>query len=172
MAFIFTHLIAGWLVGKIYEYFSKNKLSKYTWLFLLAGSMIPDLDLLADWFLDVFVHRTLTHSLPFAIIFSLFVYTILTLAKDKNSKQYSAALGIGIFVHILVDMNSTYGVTLLWPSDLYFSFARIGLKPTIPPHLFERGISQVTYFLKQSFMDASLGVLWIFYLGLKRRIRF
>jgi membrane-bound metal-dependent hydrolase YbcI (DUF457 family) len=171
MAFIFTHLIIVWGITKVYEFLAKKELSKYTWLFLLAGAIFPDLDLIIDWVFGLDIHRTITHSLPFAILFPAFVYIILRLVKDKNCKKFSIALGIGIMIHILIDMNSSFGVTLLWPSNLYFSFTRIGLLPN-QTTFFQRPAETILFFLKRSLFDAALGVAWIFYLGLQRRIKF
>ena len=172
MSFLFTHLIAGWAAGKAFEFIFKRKLSTYTWLFLLAGTIIPDLDFLIDWTLKTDIHRTITHSLTFAVIFPLFVFTILKLTKDPKSKYYSVALSIGIITHFLMDMQSHIGVALLWPSPVTFSYKGLKLVDHSLPSLFNSSAQQTISFLKKLLWDAALGAGWLFYFGLRKRIRF
>ena len=172
MSFLFTHLIVGWITGKCFEFISRKKLSTYTWLFLLAGTIIPDLDFLIDWTFKTDIHRMITHSLTFAVIFPLFVYGLLWLMKDKKNQYCALALSIGITTHFLMDMQSHRGVALLWPSPIIFSYKGLSLIDHALPSMFNSSYQQTIHFLKHILWDTALGIAWLFYLGLRKKIRF
>lgn len=172
MSFIFGHLIGAWLMGKASEYASNKELSHYTWFFLLMGGVIPDADLLLDWTMGVRMHRTFTHSLLFLIFLSVLIYFVLSSLKHKESKILAFALGTGITVHIIQDMALSQGVPLLWPSMLLFSFRGISLfDPATLPFL-EGSAFTLKNYLKAAIIDMALGVMWIFYLWFRKRVKF
>ena len=172
MSFLFTHLITSWFVGTIYQLISKKKLSPYTWLFLIAGAIIPDLDFLIDWTLHTDIHRTITHSITFAVLFPLLVYGILRIVGDKKSKYYSLALSVGIITHLLLDMCYAPGIALLWPGMINFSYHGISLVNHMLPSLFNSTLDRTIHFLREMLIDTALGAGWLFYLGLRKRINF
>jgi len=168
MVFAFGHLLGAWIAGKGYQLLSKRKLSHYTWFFLLFGGILPDVDLLFDWVLGADVHRELTHNFLFAIIFPLLVYFIFYLLKEKDGKNLAFALSCGILVHLFLDIISTKGVPLFWPSQWYFSifnsyYGKMGAS-------FLEGSTSL---LNDKFvvLDMALGTAWIFYLILRKRIK-
>src|SRR3989344_2770194 len=170
MSLMFTHLIFAWLLGKVFEFLTKKKLSTYTWLFLLIGSVLPDTDFLIDWTLGINLHRTFTHSLIFSILAPLVLYTILGLSKDRKSKTFSVALGIGILTHIILDMSYNYGVQLFWPNELYISYFRISSELLLPP-LFNLPPDYIVEILKEMLFDTALGTAWIFYFMLRQKLK-
>ncbi len=171
MSFLFTHLIAAWGIGKVFEIFSKKKLSTYTWLFLLAGSIISDLDLLLDWTIGSHIHRTFTHSLAFVLLMPSLLYLLLWLLNDNKKLHFSIALGMGIATHLLLDMFYPPGIALLWPAKDSFSYYGVVLiKYTTV--LFQRPAADLVHFLKEMLIDTSLGAAWLFGLGWAKRIKF
>jgi membrane-bound metal-dependent hydrolase YbcI (DUF457 family) len=170
MTFASTHLFGSWVAGKIFFY--NKKISNYTWFFLLLGSILPDADFLIDWIIKTNLHKTFTHSFFFMVIASLFLYLILKLAKDPLSKQFSLALGVGILTHLLLDMLFHHGVPLLWPSLIHFSYQYIGTPIAELSSTFDYSISTLKSHLKLAIFDMGLGTAWIFYLLLRKRIKF
>lgn len=94
-------------------------------LALVVGSILPDIDTttsgvgrfvkpVSKLIETKFGHRTITHSLLFAVLFSLIWWPI--------SSQLAAAWFWGIFSHLLLDTLNVNGVPLLWPSRLMFWF--------------------------------------------------
>ena len=177
MAYVFVHLIIGWLLGRGYEIFSKKKIGHYGWLFLLFGAVIPDIDLLADWIFGLYIHRTFTHSLLFLVMMMISDYLILKLIsyggwlEKEDHKKLVVILGIGIGIHLLVDMAYGSGVPLLWPSKWYVSFFQgVNYAPIIG------GLTGSMDYMKRNIknivLDMGLGALWFFYLLLRKKISF
>jgi membrane-bound metal-dependent hydrolase YbcI (DUF457 family) len=117
------------LVGLVARNSTKNR----TWLFLgvLLGSMFPDMDnyLVAigtvtgmDEPGEVF-HRTFTHSV-FTILAVLVIFFVVgTLRKDQRWNNLGIGFGVGIALHMLLDLVIWFnGVPLFWPlgSELNF----------------------------------------------------
>ncbi len=171
MTFAFGHLIGAWLVGKAYELVSKKKIHHYTWFFLLLGGILPDIDYLIDWTLGTNLHRTFTHSLTFVFLIFVVSFSIYLLLKEKNIKEFSIALCIGILVHVLIDTFSAIGAPLFWPLNYYFSPFAITLGKTGPAML-NAPVEFVRKLLKYAILDMALGTAWIFYLWFRRRIKF
>src|SRR3989344_2395752 len=138
MAFVFVHLIVGWLLGKGYEVISATDIGHYGWLFLLVGAVLPDIDLLVNWIFGLHVHRTFTHSISFAGImtglsyFLLKIMTYFHLWENEKHWMLAVMLGAGIGIHILTDIFYGVGVPLFWPTKWYFSFFKgINYAPVI-----------------------------------------
>jgi len=170
MALAFVHLIGAWLFTKGYEFLSRTKINKEMWFCLLLGAILPDIDYLIDWTLGTGIHRTFTHSL-WVVIAVLFAYLVFKILKDQKKESYTAALGLGIVIHLLIDFFSAQGIPLLWPSGIYFSIKGLGVyNPAIsllkgsPTFLFKK--------LKLAIFDMGLGTVWIFYLWLRGRVKF
>ena len=170
MSLAFGHLIGAWLVGKIYEFFSKRKIHHYGWFFLLLGGILPDIDFLFDWTLNLNLHRTVTHSLLFAILIPLALYFVLKIQQDKQAKHFSLALATGILMHLILDFISLQGVPLFWPYLMYFSPFRMGLYLT-DVSFFSNNVSILIKELKFAVLDMAIGTAWIFYLILRKKLR-
>lgn len=97
---------------------------KAEWLVLgiLLGNLFPDTDNLAVAIATVAklptegLHRTFTHSLfTITAILAIF-YIISALTKKSRWNALGIGLGIGVLMHILLDLLVWYnGVDILWP---------------------------------------------------------
>jgi membrane-bound metal-dependent hydrolase YbcI (DUF457 family) len=95
-----------------------------TWLMLgiVLGSMLPDADNLAVAVATVMkrstdgLHRTFTHSLFTVLAVLVVFYLIGLLTKQPRWSNLGVGLGVGILMHILLDLVLWFnGVALLWP---------------------------------------------------------
>jgi len=95
-----------------------------TWLMLgiLLGSLLPDADNLAVAVATVAklptdgLHRTFTHSLFTIVAVVAVCYIIARVTRQPRWKNLGIGLGIGIFLHILLDLLIWFnGVAILWP---------------------------------------------------------
>jgi len=95
-----------------------------TWLLLgiILGNLMPDLDNLAVAAATVAglitegLHRTFTHSLFTVAAVIVVFYIIAGLTKRKRWGYLGLGLGIGILMHILLDLLIWFnGVEILWP---------------------------------------------------------
>ncbi|MAG45339.1 MAG: hypothetical protein CMH63_01030 [Nanoarchaeota archaeon] len=112
-----THILIPLVLAGIYrDYFAKKKFSiRYVFVAGLAG-LFPDLDILVGWIFNLFsyipisdIHRTLTHSLAFPLLFLILFY----LTKNYTSKYFKKqnikisylflAISFGSLTHILLD---------------------------------------------------------------------
>jgi membrane-bound metal-dependent hydrolase YbcI (DUF457 family) len=89
---------------------------------IILGNLIPDLDNLAVAAATVAglktedLHRTFTHSLFTVAAVILVFYVIAGLTKRKRWGYLGLGLGIGILMHILLDLLIWFnGVEILWP---------------------------------------------------------
>ena len=170
--FPFTHLIFVWILGKGYEYFGKKKISPYAWFFLLFGSILPDSDFIFDWTLGTEFHRTFFHSLLFVFVVAVLVYSIFTLLRNKESNSFAYAIGVGILTHFILDMFLSQGVPLFWPNLLHFSFSGISYHDPATPSFLYGSAYSLKKILKVAIVDMGLGTAWLFYLAIRKRIKF
>ena len=91
----------------------------------IAGT-IPDLDVLANPFLDTVgeltFHRSFSHSLVFAALGSwLFAFATFKLFNWKQLNLYNLywTFSLCFLTHILLDTCTTWGTQLLWPFTSY-----------------------------------------------------
>ena len=85
-----------------------------------AGSVLPDLDVLLMAFGKRFYlkgHQRVTHSLLTLPLMVLAVAAPLA-ASSFAVKEVVVASAIGLFLHMLLDLTNTYGISLLWPVSL------------------------------------------------------
>ncbi|MCC7119318.1 MAG: metal-dependent hydrolase [Anaerolineales bacterium] len=94
------------------------------WLLIgvVLGSMAPDLDNLAVAYVTLTkgdahaLHRTFTHSFFTILAVLAAFYLIAMLTKNQKWNNLGIGLGIGILLHILLDLALWFnGVELLWP---------------------------------------------------------
>jgi len=111
-----VHAIAGIAVRKW--------MPQREWLLLgvVLGNMLPDLDNLAVAYASLTatdphgLHRTFTHSIFTVIAVIVLFYLIAVLTKNQKWNNFGPGLGIGILMHILLDLILWFnGVELLWP---------------------------------------------------------
>lgn len=172
MSYAFGHLMGAWCIGKFYEYVSKKKISHATWFFLLLGSILPDTDFLIDWTLGHDTHRTFTHSILFLLVVPLVIYILFSFCKHPEKDYFAFFIGTGIATHLFLDSFFGFGVPLLWPSMLHYSFFS-GITPNVPQGTaFTGTAAEIGHQLKFTIFDMALGTAWIFYLWFRKRIEF
>lgn len=89
----------------------------------LAG-LIPDLDVIPTQFMNdvnkVAYHRSISHSIPFALFLSPLLTTIALKIHPQTRFQagrrgWFALFFLGLFTHALLDCFTTWGTQLFWP---------------------------------------------------------
>lgn len=109
--------------------------SKFTgrreWLLLgiILGTLLPDMDNVAVALATLAkadthgLHRTFTHSIFFVALIVLVFYVIGILRKQPRWINLGVGLGIGVTMHILLDLLGWFnGVYVLWPIDYELNF--------------------------------------------------
>lgn len=172
MSFAFGHLVGGWILGKIVEKLKKIEFSHYAWFFIIFGALLPDTDFLIDWLFKTDFHRTITHSIFFLIAAPLTTYIIFHFLKNSEKRQFALALGIGIASHLFLDFFTQRGIPLLWPSLLHFSIDKIYYFDLAAPSFLDNDAAHLRTSLKLAILDMAIGVIFLFYLWWKKRIRF
>jgi membrane-bound metal-dependent hydrolase YbcI (DUF457 family) len=112
----------------------KKMAGKKEWLLLgiLLGSFIPDMDNLGVAVATVAkmpiaegvggIHRTLTHSVFFAVAVIAVFYFIGQAKKETRWLNLGLGLGLGIFLHSLLDLVLWFnGVALFWPIPIWIN---------------------------------------------------
>lgn len=103
------------------------------WLLLgvVLGNMVPDLDNLAVAYATLTggdshgLHRTFTHSLFTILTVLVGFYLVAALTRDWKWNNLGTGLGIGILMHILLDLVLWFnGVELFWPIRYELNFWR------------------------------------------------
>ena len=101
------------------------------WLLLgvVLGNMAPDLDNLAVAYATLAkadthgLHRTFTHSISTMAVVIVLFYLLSALMKNQKWNNIGMGLGIGILMHILLDLVAWFnGVQLLWPLSYELNF--------------------------------------------------
>ncbi len=120
-----THLVTGGIGYRLIklETFKIDGSTKYALIFLIA-SLFPDVDSIARlWGIEAYIihHRGMTHSVLFAVIFSMLVSFILSLSKEKTSFKGKVFIlfFLGMTIHIFMDIITSYGTQILWPITNY-----------------------------------------------------
>jgi membrane-bound metal-dependent hydrolase YbcI (DUF457 family) len=118
-----VHAIAGIAVRKW--------MPQREWLLLgvVLGNMFPDLDNLAVAYATLTgsdphgLHRTFTHSIFTIFAVLLLFYLVAVLTKNQKWNNFGLGLGIGILMHILLDLILWFnGVELFWPIRYELNF--------------------------------------------------
>lgn len=104
---------------------TRNWMPKREWLLLgvVLGNMFPDLDNLVVAYATLAklpdpesYHRTFTHSLFTIIVVLILFYLGAAITKNDRWRNFGVGFGIGILMHILVDLLLWFnGVELFWP---------------------------------------------------------
>ncbi|MBI4464617.1 MAG: metal-dependent hydrolase, partial [Acidobacteria bacterium] len=111
------HAIAGTLVAK--AFFSERQGREAT-LAAAAGSVFPDLDILANLFYRdriafLEIHRGITHSLVALPVFAVLLggLTSLLIRRKQKWLLFSCIYGIAVGLHIFMDLITSFG-TMIW----------------------------------------------------------
>lgn len=117
-----TQIVLGGAVG---EAVLGKKVGNKAILWGAIGGTIPDLDTIPGLFLDTVsrleIHRGFSHSIVFAILVSpLLGFLISKIYRKKNEANWwgwTQLMFWAIFTHPLLDIFTTWGTQLLWPSE-------------------------------------------------------
>lgn len=110
---------------------SRKWMPKKEWLLLgvVLGSLFPDLDNIAVAAATLTksstegLHRTFTHSVFTAIALAILFHLISLAAKNRRWSNFGLGLGVGILMHILLDLALWFnGVELFWPIRFELNF--------------------------------------------------
>jgi inner membrane protein len=137
-----THLAAGLLAGEAIIIASGTyEVMPTVASFALGviGGLLPDIDyphskiskssammkVTSKAMYAVFKHRGFTHTVPFMLLMSFFVYKVAQLLQ-VDPKFYMSAYLLGNFSHLFLDSMNPSGIMWLWPiSSKRFRFAKI-----------------------------------------------
>lgn len=124
-----TQIVLGAAVG---EAVLGKKVGNKAMLWGAIAGTIPDLDILARYFVDTVTatewHRGFSHSIFFAVLFApIFGWLIWKLnpKSDANWKDWSWLMFWGLFTHSILDTFTTWGTQLFWPLKVRLAFQNI-----------------------------------------------
>ena len=110
---------------------SRKWMPQKEWFLLGAvlGNMAPDLDNIAVAVATLTksdtegLHRTFTHSLFTVVAVVIVFYGVAALTKNQKWTNFGQGLGLGILMHIVVDLVAWFnGVELFWPIRYELNF--------------------------------------------------
>jgi len=107
MASAFTHILTAYTVKK----FSNNPLFNKKFFFLVAvSSIMPDLDVIAFHFGiaygDLWGHRGITHSLFFALIWSLILWLVMLRTADYRHCKFLSKTSLTAILILFISTSS------------------------------------------------------------------
>lgn len=117
------HALTGMAVNRL--------VGKREWLLLgiILGTMLPDMDNVAVAVATLAkadthgLHRTFTHSIFFAVLIVAVFYLMAMLRKQPRWTNLGIGLGIGVTMHILLDLVIWFnGVFIFWPVNYELNF--------------------------------------------------
>ncbi|WP_165813808.1 metal-dependent hydrolase [Terrimonas sp.] len=122
-----THIVLGACIG---EAVAGKQLGKKAMLLGAVAQSIPDIDAIGSIWLnevdDIVAHRSLTHSIVFAIVVSCLLAWIAGKMFHRHNaakRTYVLLFSVNIFVHVFIDAFNAYGTELFYPfNDTRFSF--------------------------------------------------
>jgi len=120
-----THIVLGACIG---ELIAGKQLGKKAMLLGIIGQSIPDIDAIGGVWMDeaqdVVAHRSLTHSILFAIVVTWLLSWVSRKTFHRHDvimRKYLLLFSVNIFVHVFIDSCNAYGTELFYP----FSTTRI-----------------------------------------------
>ena len=124
-----TQVLLGAAVG---EAVAGRKLGNKAVLWGAISGTIPDLDVIGRYFLGTVealdFHRGISHSIPFAIVVSLILGTLLYSkypCEQASRRDWIWLIFLGMFTHALLDCFTTWGTQLFWSFDYRVAFKSI-----------------------------------------------
>lgn len=124
-----TQIVLGASVG---EAVLGKKVGNKAMLYGGIAGTIPDLDVLARFFVDTVTatewHRGFSHSIFFAILTAPVLGWLISKVERKskaNFKDWSLLMFWGLFTHPVLDAFTTWGTQLFWPFDTRLAFQSI-----------------------------------------------
>ncbi|HBK70521.1 MAG TPA: metal-dependent hydrolase, partial [Flavobacteriaceae bacterium] len=124
-----TQIVLGAAVG---EAVLGRKIGNKAIIWGAISGTIPDLDVLSKFFTDTVsaleIHRGLTHSLFFVILFSpLMAWLMGRIYKFKEAsfKEWTLFYFLTLVTHPLLDAHTTWGTKFFWPLDIRLAYKNI-----------------------------------------------
>lgn len=124
-----TQIVLGAAVG---EAVLGKKVGNKAMLYGAIAGTIPDLDVLARYFVDTVTatewHRGFSHSIFFSVLFApIFGWLISKLERKREAtfKDWSWLMFWGLFTHPVLDAFTTWGTQLFWPFKTRLAFQSI-----------------------------------------------
>lgn len=122
-----TQIVLGAAVG---EAVLGKKIGNKAMLYGAIAGTIPDLDIFSSYFTDTVsaleIHRGITHSVFFSVIFApICAWLVTRYEAHKSIKDWSWLFFWGFITHSLLDAHTTWGTQLLWPLEKRFAFQTI-----------------------------------------------
>lgn len=124
-----TQIVLGAAVG---EAVLGKKVGNKAMLYGAIAGTIPDLDVIARYFVDTVTatewHRGFSHSILFSVLFApLFGWMVWKLHSKAGAswKDWSWLFFWGLFTHPILDAFTTWGTQLFWPFDVRLAFQNI-----------------------------------------------
>lgn len=124
-----TQIVLGAAVG---EAVLGKKVGNKAMLYGAIAGTIPDLDVLARYFVDTVTatewHRGFSHSIFFSVLFApIFGWLVWKLNKKSEAtfKDWSWLMFWGLFTHPVLDTFTTWGTQLFWPFKTRLAFQNI-----------------------------------------------
>ena len=124
-----TQIVLGAAVG---EAVLGKKVGNKAMLYGAIAGTIPDLDVIARYFVDTVTatewHRGFSHSILFSVLFApLFGWMVWKLHSKAGAswKDWSWLFFLGLFTHPILDAFTTWGTQLFWPFDVRLAFQNI-----------------------------------------------
>jgi inner membrane protein len=175
-----THVSLGICVGEI---LLSKKLGKKALIWGALAQNLPDIDTFAAFFVspdkDLLIHRSLTHSLFFALIVGLLLALLAKRIHKKIFLSFAALAFFFIFqlmLHDLLDTCNSYGTGLLEP----FSHHRFSINLLyVADPLFTIGLLIASIFLifkdstnknrkRWAFVAVFISVFYLFFAGFNK----
>ena len=122
-----TQIVLGASVGE--AVLGKKVGNKAALYGAIAGTM-PDLDVLAGYFVDEITaiewHRGFSHSFLFSLIAApIFGKLVSYIHKNATWKDWTGLFFLGLLTHPMLDAFTTWGTQLFWPYDIKLAFQSI-----------------------------------------------
>ncbi len=124
-----TQIVLGASVG---EAVLGKKVGNKAMLYGAIAGTIPDLDVLARFFVDTITatewHRGFSHSVFFAIVAAPVFGWLISKVERKSEatfRDWSWLMFWGLFTHPVLDAFTTWGTQLFWPFETRLAFQNI-----------------------------------------------
>jgi inner membrane protein len=124
-----TQIVLGAAVG---EAVLGKKVGNKAMLYGAIAGTIPDLDVLARFFVDTVTatewHRGFSHSILFSVLFAPVFGWLVWKLNPKSAaswKDWSWLMFWGLFTHPVLDAFTTWGTQLFWPLKTRLAFQNI-----------------------------------------------
>jgi inner membrane protein len=122
-----TQIVLGAAVG---EAVLGKKVGNKAALYGAIAGTIPDLDVLARFFVDEITaiewHRGFSHSILFSLLAAPLLGKLVSLYETKASwSDWTKLFFLGLITHPMLDAFTTWGTQLFWPFNINLAFKNI-----------------------------------------------